>query len=120
RIDLNCPAFQRVAVAQAALHATGPGPHNTGLDLGLRAAPMSRFSYVNGRFVRHAVASVHIEDRGYQFADGVYEVIALAGGCFVDLALHLTRLERSLGELRIARPMSDRALTMVLSNLAKR
>ena len=45
---------------------------------------MSRFAYVNGRFVRHAVASVHIEDRGYQFADGVYEVIALAGGRFVD------------------------------------
>jgi D-alanine transaminase len=81
---------------------------------------MSRFSYVNGRFVRHAVASVHIEDRGYQFADGVYEVIALAGGRFVDLALHLARLERSLGELRIAKPMSDRALTLVLTNLAKR
>ncbi|HEV2678549.1 MAG TPA: D-amino-acid transaminase [Aliidongia sp.] len=81
---------------------------------------MSRFSYVNGRFVRHGIASVHIEDRGYQFADGVYEVIALAGGRFVDLDLHLTRLDRSLGELRIARPMSDRALTMVLSNLAKR
>ena len=81
---------------------------------------MSRFSYVNGRFVRHAVASVHIEDRGYQFADGVYEVIALAGGRFVDLAPHLARLERSLGELRIAKPMSDRALTLVLANLAKR
>ena len=81
---------------------------------------MSRFSYVNGRFVRHAVASVHIEDRGYQFADGVYEVVALAGGRFVDLALHLARLERSLGELRIAKPMSDRALTLVLTNLAKR
>lgn len=81
---------------------------------------MSRFSYVNGRFVRHAVASVHIEDRGYQFADGVYEVIALAGGRFVDLDLHLVRLARSLGELRIDRPMSDRALTMVLTNLAKR
>ena len=81
---------------------------------------MSRFAYVNGRFVRHGVASVHIEDRGYQFADGVYEVIALAGGRFVDLDLHLTRLDRSLGELRIDRPMSDRALTLVLGNLAKR
>jgi D-alanine transaminase len=81
---------------------------------------MSRFSYVNGRFVRHADASVHIEDRGYQFADGVYEVIALAGGRFVDLELHLKRLDRSLGELRIARPMSDRALSLVLDSLAKR
>ena len=81
---------------------------------------MSRFAYVNGRFVRHALASVHIEDRGYQFADGVYEVIALSGGRFVDLDLHLTRLDRSLGELRIAKPMSDRALTMVLTNLMKR
>jgi len=81
---------------------------------------MSRFSYVNGRFVRHAVASVHIEDRGYQFADGVYEVVALAGGRFIDLDLHLARLERSLGELRIARPMSDRALTLVLNHLVRR
>jgi D-alanine transaminase len=81
---------------------------------------MSRFAYVNGRFVRHGIASVHIEDRGYQFADGVYEVIALAGGRFVDLDLHLTRLARSLGELRIDKPMSDRALTLVLGNLAKR
>ena len=81
---------------------------------------MSRFSYVNGRFVRHGSASVHIEDRGYQFADGVYEVIALADGRFVDLDLHLVRLDRSLGELRIAKPMSDRALTLVLGTLAKR
>jgi D-alanine transaminase len=81
---------------------------------------MSRFSYVNGRFVRHASASVHIEDRGYQFADGVYEVIAIAGGKFVDLELHLKRLDRSLGELRIDRPMGDRALTLVLDSLAKR
>ncbi|GGF14857.1 D-amino-acid transaminase [Aliidongia dinghuensis] len=81
---------------------------------------MSRFAYVNGRFVRYGSATVHIEDRGYQFADGVYEVIALAGGKFVDLDLHLQRLDRSLSELRIERPMSDRALTFVLDNLAKR
>jgi D-alanine transaminase len=81
---------------------------------------MSRFSYVNGRFVRHAVASVHIEDRGYQFADGVYEVVALSGGKFIDMEMHLARLDRSLGELRIARPMSDRALTLVLTQLVRR
>lgn len=75
---------------------------------------MGRIAYVNGRFVRHADAAVHIEDRGYQFADGVYEVWAVFGGALADSPGHFARLERSLGELRIAAPMSDRALALVL------
>ena len=62
---------------------------------------MSRIAYVNGRYVPHGSAAVHIEDRGYQFADGVYEVVAINGGRFVDEEPHLDRLDRSLRELRI-------------------
>jgi len=66
---------------------------------------MGRVAYVNGRFVRHDAAAVHIEDRGYQFADGVYEVVTILAGDFVDQPGHLARLRRSLGELRIAMPV---------------
>jgi D-alanine transaminase len=75
---------------------------------------MSRVAYVNGRFVPHGEASVHIEDRGYQLADGVYEVWAVFGGRLADAPGHFARLERSLGELRIPLPMSFGALKLVL------
>jgi D-alanine transaminase len=81
---------------------------------------MSRVAYVNGRYLPHRQATVHIEDRGYQFADGVYEVIAVVGGRLIDLDPHLTRLERSLHELKIAMPMSRRALIQVLAEVARR
>jgi D-alanine transaminase len=81
---------------------------------------MSRFAYVNGRFVRHGEAAVHIEDRGYQLADGVYEVWAVFGGKLADAAGHFTRLWRSLDELRITHPMSERALTVVLRETIRR
>ena len=81
---------------------------------------MSRIAYVNGRYVPHRAASVHVEDRGYQFADAVYEVIALKDGVFIDEELHLRRLHRSLGELKIAMPMSDAALRLVLHEVARR
>jgi D-alanine transaminase len=81
---------------------------------------MGRVAYVNGRFMRHADATVHIEDRGYQFADGVYEVWAVFGGQLADSAGHFARLKRSLGELRIAAPMSDAALSIVLRETLRR
>lgn len=81
---------------------------------------MGRIAYVNGRFVPHGDAFVHIEDRGYQLADGVYEVWALFGGKLADAEGHFARLERSLGELRIDMPMSRRALTMVLKEAVRR
>ena len=71
---------------------------------------MSRIAYVNGRYLPHAGAAVHIEDRGYQFADGVYEVCEVRGGRLIDEARHMARLERSLGELRIGWPMKPAAL----------
>jgi D-alanine transaminase len=81
---------------------------------------MSRIAYVNGRYLPHGGASVHIEDRGYQFADGVYEVIAVQSGALIDEALHLARLDRSLAELRIAAPMPRRALALVLREVVRR
>ena len=81
---------------------------------------MSRIAYVNGRYVPHTQARVHIEDRGYQFADGVYEVIAVVGGRLVDGEPHLDRLERSLAELDMAMPMARRPLGVVLAETMRR
>ncbi|HEV7307883.1 D-amino-acid transaminase [Ensifer sp.] len=81
---------------------------------------MSRIAYVNGAYLPHARAGVHIEDRGYQFADGVYEVCEVRHGFIVDLTRHLDRLDRSLGELRIDRPMSRAALVHVIREVLRR
>lgn len=81
---------------------------------------MSRIAYVNGRYLPHSEASVAVEDRGYQFADGVYEVCEVRGGQLVDERRHIARLERSLSELRIAQPMSRAALSVVLHETVRR
>ena len=81
---------------------------------------MPRQAYVNGRYLPHGAASVHIEDRGYQFADGVYEVVPVAAGILVDEEPHLDRLERSLRELRMAMPMSRAAIKLVSRELMRR
>ena len=81
---------------------------------------MSRIAYVNGRYVPHAQARVHIEDRGYQFADGVYEVAYLHEGRLIDRDLHLDRLARSLRELQIRWPIARAALVAVLGEVVAR
>jgi D-alanine transaminase len=81
---------------------------------------MGRLAYVNGRFVPHSQAMVHIEDRGYQLADAVYEVWALFDGKLGDAEGHFLRLERSLDELSIRHPMSRRALQRVLREAVRR
>ena len=81
---------------------------------------MARYSYVNGRYVDHRLARVHIEDRGYQFADGVYEVVGVRDGKLIDEALHLDRLDRSLHELRIERPVSRTVLSFIIRELMRR
>lgn len=81
---------------------------------------MSRIAYVNGRYVTHTKATVHIEDRGYQFADGVYEVMAVADGRMLDEQAHLARLERSLAALRIPEPMTKAALAHILREVIRR
>ncbi|MBN8919123.1 MAG: D-amino-acid transaminase [Rhizobiales bacterium] len=81
---------------------------------------MSRIAYVNGQYVPHAAAAVHIEDRGYQFADGVYEVCEVRGDRIVDQRRHLERLMRSLSELRIRPPMPLAALSVVMHETVRR
>nr|MEA2798347.1 D-alanine transaminase [Phenylobacterium sp.] len=81
---------------------------------------MGRIAYVNGRFVPHGEAVVHIEDRGYQFGDAIYEVWALFDGKLSDAEGHFARLERSLGELSIEMPMTRAALTLVLKETVRR
>src|ERR1700690_3454501 len=66
---------------------------------GREGEKMPRYSYGNGQYVPHAEAAVHIEDRGFQFADGVYEVWAVFDGKLADAEGHFARLERSLSEL---------------------
>jgi D-alanine transaminase len=81
---------------------------------------LSRIAFVNGRYVPHAQAVIHVEDRGYQFADGVYEVCEVREGRIVDERRHMQRLSRSLGELRIPPPMTPRALGFVLRETVRR
>ena len=81
---------------------------------------MSRIAYVNGVYRPHRDAVVHVEDRGYQFADGVYEVWSVFDGRLADFDAHMTRLHRSLTELRIAVPMSRESLTQVLRETVRR
>lgn len=81
---------------------------------------MARDAYVNGRYVPHAQAAVHVEDRGFQFADGVYEVVTIRHGRLIDEAGHLDRLDRSLSELRIAWPCDRRVLQLIMRRLIER
>lgn len=81
---------------------------------------MSRIAYVNGRYVPHNDAAVHVEDRGFQFADGVYEVIAVRNGRLIDGDWHFDRLLRSLDALRIAMPMSAAAMRHILTETVRR
>jgi len=81
---------------------------------------MSRVAYVNGRYLPQQAAAVHVEDRGYQFSDGVYEVCEVRGGSIIDQRRHLARLKRSLDELRIEMPMSEVALATVMRECVRR
>jgi D-alanine transaminase len=81
---------------------------------------MSRIAYVNGHYVPHAEAAVHVEDRGFQFADGVYEVCEVRRGLIVDLSRHLNRLDRSLRELRMKAPMARGPLSLVIREVLRR
>jgi D-alanine transaminase len=81
---------------------------------------MSRITYVNGRYLPQRAATVHVEDRGYQFSDGVYEVCEVRGGHIIDQRRHLARLQRSLAALGIAMPMPETALAIVMRECVRR
>jgi D-alanine transaminase len=77
-------------------------------------------AYVNGRFVPLDRAQVHIEDRGFQFADSVYEVIACYGGTFLDLPAHLRRLEASCTAIDIPLPCPQEELAALIGETCRR
>ena len=81
---------------------------------------MSRIAYVNGRYVPHAAAAVSIDDRGFLFADAVYEVIEVYAGALIDEDAHLARLARSLGELAMAAPLGEAALRRIIREVVAR
>ncbi len=81
---------------------------------------MTGIAFVNGQYVQSADALVHIEDRGYQFADGIYEVCLVIDGHYWDAEGHLARMERSLNALGICMPMSRASLNVVMRELLKR
>lgn len=81
---------------------------------------MPRIAYVNGRYVPHSQASVHVEDRGYQFSDGVYEVCEIYHGRIVDETRHLDRLDRSLREMAMRWPIGREALRVVMREVVRR
>ena len=81
---------------------------------------MTRFVYVNGRYLPWSEAAIHAEDRGFQFGDAIYEVCEVIGGRLVDESRHMARLERSLAELKIRPPMSRASLARVLRETIRR
>eukprot|EP00752_Nemacystus_decipiens_P019093 g17149.t1 len=81
---------------------------------------MTRIAYVNGEFLPLAEAKISVLDRGFLFADGVYEVTAVIDGKLVDNAPHLARLERSLGEIEMAHPVPMEEITTLQLELVKR
>ena len=82
--------------------------------------PSGRIAYVNGRYLPHASAFVHIEDRGLQFADSVYEVCAVLQGRLMDEEGHLGRLARSLATLDMPPPIAKTALKIVMREMIRR
>ena len=83
-------------------------------------APSGRISYVNGRYVPHARACVHLDDRGLQFADSVYEVCAVLDTRLIDEQGHTERLGRSVAALNMPMPMATAALGIVMRELVRR
>ncbi len=80
---------------------------------------MNRISYVNGSYIEHDKATVSIDDRGYQFADGVYEVAFVKKGVFLDWQEHCQRLQRSLDGLQIKYKVSEKELEKITRKLMK-
>ena len=81
---------------------------------------MSEIVYVNGAFVDRAAAHVSVFDRGFLFADGIYEVCAVLDGKLVDNDAHLARLQRSLAEIELPSPLGHDAIVAVQRELVVR
>ena len=81
---------------------------------------MPNIAYINNKFVNFKNAKIHIEDRGLQFADSIYEVIAILNNNLIDLDFHLRRLRYSLNELNIKYKLNKKELTKIFLNLLKK
>ncbi len=81
---------------------------------------MAQIAYVNGRYLPQRTACVNIEDRGYQFGDGIYEVLYCHQGRLIDEELHLARLTRSLGEIGLPPPRPPAALRAIIGEVLRR
>ena len=80
---------------------------------------MSRIAYVNGRYLLHKNASIHIEDRGYQFGDGVYEVVLVLNKKMIDFDAHFNRLMRSLNEISLEFTYSETTIKQIFKRLIR-
>ncbi len=78
---------------------------------------MSRTVYVNGTYKDYGDALIHVEDRGYQFADGVYEVFSVSNRKIIDYKGHINRLKRSLNEIKITCPINEKAILFHIRNI---
>ena len=81
---------------------------------------MTAVSWLDGRWLTHRQARVSVDDRAFLFADGVYEVVSVYRGQFVDADLHLARLRRSLAGLSMRLPLSQAALSVLARELIRR
>ena len=81
---------------------------------------MSRITYVNGSYLNYYESKVHIEDRGYQFADGVYEVFSVVNGKVIDYEAHIKRLYKSLKEIELKSPINKRSYFFHIKNIIKK
>ncbi len=80
---------------------------------------MSRISYVNGRYLPHKMSMVHIEDRGYQFGDGVYEVVLVLNKKLIDFDGHYKRLKRSLEQISLEYHFSQTLIKQIINRLIR-
>jgi D-alanine transaminase len=81
---------------------------------------LEKIAYVNGSYVPHSEAKVSVFDRGFLFADGIYEVAAVLEGKLIDNASHLARLERSVGEIKLRLPETLDRIEEIQKELVKR
>src|SRR6516225_1098703 len=125
--SINFSAFDRFSIKGGLIER--PCDFISWMHLGNRIArrrlarerrTMTRVVYVNGRYAPYADAAIHVEDRGFQFADGVYEVCEVRDGCLVDERRHMRRLDRSLRELGMAKPMGLKPLGVILRETVRR
>ena len=81
---------------------------------------MSKFAYLNNKYINFNEAKIHIEDRGFQFSDSVYEVIKVLNSKLLDLDFHISRLKYSTKELNFNYKVNQTSLTKIFINLVNK